>query len=199
MEESRGVCSALICNVPAGRESSVPLEVSTRWTPPEIQKARDRRLDTVTAATSADIWAFGIMGYELLTGNTAFQPGLPRGTIRRMLHGKAPLPWEDHANSTDLTAELADSELKGIVLSCLARKPAVRPSAAALASTLHKLLAASPESAAPAAAAAAAAARGAAGAAPAGAGGLATEGAASADGGCAVDEPSEFSLSLIHI
>lgn len=84
------------------------------------------------------------MGYELLTGKTAFPPGLPRGTIRRMLNDKAPLPWEDHANSSEFTDELADNELKGIVLSCLARKPAVRPSTMGLASTLHKLLAASP-------------------------------------------------------
>lgn len=90
------------------------------------------------------------MGYELLNGNTAFPPGLPRGTIRRMLHGKAPLPWEDHANSSELTDELADNEIKGIVLSCLARDPTVRPPATALAATFEKLLAAAaPPAAAP--------------------------------------------------
>lgn len=129
----------------------MPLEISTRWTPPEILKARDRKHESFTVDTAADIWAFGIMGYELLTGNTAFPPGLPRGTIRRMLHGKAPLPWEDHANSSELTDELTDNEVKGLVLSCLARSPSIRPPAAALAATLQKLVEASkpPPSAAP--------------------------------------------------
>lgn len=127
----------------AGSWSAVPLEVSTRWTSPEFQQARDRKAETVAADTSTDIWAFGIMGYELLTGKPAFPPGLPRGTIRRMLLGKAPLPWEDHANSSELTEQLEDNEMKGIVLSCLARKPSIRPHSAALAATFSKIMAAS--------------------------------------------------------
>lgn len=150
----------------AGSDSPSPLSTPTRWTPPEIQKARDRKEETMEASTAADIWAFGVMGYEILTEKAAFAPGLPRGTIRRMLIGRAPLPWEDHANSNELTDDIEDNELKGIVLSCLARKPEIRPTAEALALTLQKLLDASRERREAAAAASARAATAAALAAP---------------------------------
>jgi Protein tyrosine and serine/threonine kinase len=171
----------------AGEESSVPMEIATRWTPPEIQKARDRKQDTVTASTAVDMWAFGIVAHELLTGKTAFPPGLPRGTIRRMLHGKAPLPWEDHAHSSELTDELADNELKGIVLSCLARKPDPRPAATALVATFKKHLAVNATPAEQPAAAIADVA----------AGGVALAGE-SADTSRAVDESMEISGSFLR-
>ena len=191
-----------ICAVCAGSDSALPLEIATQWTPPEVQKARDRKHESVVADPSTDIWAFGIMGYELLTGKTAFPPGLPRGTIRRMLHGKAPLPWEANAHSSELSAELTDNELKGIVLSCLARKPAVRPSAAALAATLGKLLAASAGSAAAADAHADAAAAVAAAERRA----LCAPGATGVGGGTgalapsrAADQPSEISVDFLRV
>ena len=137
-----------------------------RWRPPELQKACDRKQDAMEASTAADIWAFGVMGYEILTEKSAFAPGMPRGTMRRMLIGRAPLPWEDHSNSADLTDDISDNELKGIVLSCLARKPDIRPTAEALALTLQKLVNGARERAEVAAAAAARAATAAALAAP---------------------------------
>lgn len=142
----------------AGTDSPAPLSTSIRWTPPEIQKARDRKQETMQASSAADIWAFGVMGYEILTEKSAFAPGMPRGAIRRMLIGRAPLPWEDHANSSDLTDDIVDDELKGIILSCLARKPEIRPTAEALALTLQKLLGAARDRAEAAAAASARAA-----------------------------------------
>ena len=92
------------------------------------------------------------------------------------------------------------------MLSCLARKPGVRPSAAALSSTLHKLLAASSATAVAAAPPAAAAAEelGAPRAAPAAAaaaapaGGPVVEVTASSDASRAVDKPSEFSDSFLR-
>jgi Protein tyrosine and serine/threonine kinase len=153
-------------NASAGADSPAPLSISTRWSSPEIQKARDRKQETMEASTASDVWAFGVMGYELLTEKTAFAPGMPKGTIRRMLIGRAPLPWEDHSNSSDLTDDISDNELKGIVLSCLARKPEIRPTAEALALTLRKLVDAERDNKEAAAAAAARAATAAALAAP---------------------------------
>lgn len=127
----------------AGTESRVPMEMDVLRRAPEIQAACDQKCEACVVHKATDMWALGLMGHELLTGKPAFPQGLPR-VICRMLSGKAPLPWEDHAGSRDNSKELAYGQAsdatRTAVLACLARDPANRPSASMLADNLEKLL-----------------------------------------------------------
>ena len=124
-------------------ESKVPMEMDVLRRAPEIQAAFDQKYEASVVDEATDIWALGLMGYELLTGRPAYKQGLQR-TVRRMLVGKAPLPWEDHAGSPASSRHLADGQVadavRAVVLSCLARDPASRPSASSFAASLEEIL-----------------------------------------------------------
>jgi serine/threonine protein kinase len=79
----------------------------------------------VTAAL--DVWALGVIAFELLSQRRAFPTATPRAAIQAALVGRKPLPWEDTA--PDRAAALRPLRaLRRSVLACLSRDPAARPS-----------------------------------------------------------------------
>ena len=71
-----------------------------------------------------DMWALGIIAYELLTARRTFPPPISERDVWDQLAGRAPLPWE-RADAREERAAL--KALRRSVLKCLERDPALRP------------------------------------------------------------------------
>lgn len=116
-----------------------PLAFSLTYTSPETVTALEAGQATVHVQASVDIWALGVIAFELLSGERAFpQPVFPseetKQAIQDAIAGRSPLPWE--GESVDATERLA--KLRGMrrsVLACLNRDPEQRPDAAHLLHT----------------------------------------------------------------
>ena len=79
-----------------------------------------------------DIWALGVTVYEAITGDSALPSR--RGAAYACAAGDAPYPWEKSVPRC-----LLDSGHSRLVLACLARNAAARPTAAAVQSALEDL------------------------------------------------------------
>jgi len=107
----------------------VPLSYSPSYTPPEVAKAVEQGEHTIVADPAADMWALGIMAFELLTTQAVFPPMVAtRETIWAQLCGREALPWEDGAPE-QATKVKQLQVLKRAVLECLQREPEDRPAA----------------------------------------------------------------------
>lgn len=109
------------------------LSFSLNYASPEIIIAQESGQRTLDVSASADVWALGVVAYELLSGTRTFAPGTPTSEIRNMISGRLPLPWEEQEPKQLRT-------LRHSVLSCLARNAAERPSAAEVHSAWKNLL-----------------------------------------------------------
>jgi serine/threonine protein kinase len=91
------------------------------------------------ASTATDMWALGVVAFELLTRTRAFQPRMPTSAIRDQLVGRKPLPWEgkDRGKRRALLRQLRI--LKPSVMACLSRQPEERPSAEELLRNWNRL------------------------------------------------------------
>lgn len=119
----------------AAGETARLVEAHT-YAPPEEMQAHERGRSTIFVRAATDIWAFGVIAYELLTREHAFpadslSPVEAETAAQDTLMGRAPLPWEDGAAGLDV--QKADMHgLRRSVLQCLQLEPAQRPSAEAL-------------------------------------------------------------------
>jgi eukaryotic-like serine/threonine-protein kinase len=116
----------------AGSSDGDSLATAAGLTPgtPAYMSPEMSRGDTVNSR--ADIYAVGCVAYYLLTGQLVFEADNPYQMIARHL-GAVPVPPSRRAN-VSLPAGLDE-----LVLSCLAKEPADRPSAAELARSLTAL------------------------------------------------------------
>jgi serine/threonine protein kinase len=113
------------CTARAG--SLAPLKLSLAHAPPEAVHAYEAGEAATVVDPAADIWALGLIAFELLSGRRVFPTGMRPDDARDQIAGRAPLPWEDRALRPRNVPELG--HLSRSVLGCLSRDAASRPSA----------------------------------------------------------------------
>lgn len=57
--------------------------------------AYESKEKTIVASPAMDMWALGLMAYELLTDTSAFPMGTSASAVCDQITGRQPLPWED--------------------------------------------------------------------------------------------------------
>jgi serine/threonine protein kinase len=100
-------------------------DVSLDFAPPEVVRALQAGKFQMKVEPSADVWALGMVAYELLTRSRAFPSGMDQDEICDQITGKSPLPWENEMTKRDKLNKL--KQLKPSVLRCLSRDPLERP------------------------------------------------------------------------
>ena len=112
---------------------------SPAYSSPEVALAREAGATTVEASEAADMWALGLISFELLTGSAVLSgPMIPREDIMDRLCGRLPLPWEEEGWETAETRRSL-AGLKSAVMACLQRDPAQRPTAAGVRQSWRRL------------------------------------------------------------
>jgi serine/threonine protein kinase len=111
---------------------------SLAYSPPEtIQRLTDGET-TIVAEAATDVWAIGVIAFELCTRASAFPVMIwQHDSIADAALGKRPLPWESEVGTFRTIPELR--ALSSVVRACLARNAAARPSAADVVRTLSSL------------------------------------------------------------
>lgn len=113
------------------------LSFSPRYAAPEVLKAYEAQQREILVESSMDIWALGVMAYELLTDAPAFDRFCKQEDVIDQLVGRKPLPWEDSATKDANLRKLR--MLKRSLTKCLSRDPTDRPTAAELLESWEKL------------------------------------------------------------
>lgn len=111
--------------------TTADLMYSLRYAAPVVVHAVEARNRTIVADAAVDIWAVGVIAFELLTGERAFPSGASESSMQAELCGRSQLPWEGDSGAVTLRL----GKLRGMrrtVLKCLDRDPAQRPSSEAL-------------------------------------------------------------------
>jgi serine/threonine protein kinase len=114
---------------------------SLRYAAPETMIAREAGEQSVVADAAVDMWALGVMAYELLTDEPLFQSGRDsEQTIMDRLTGRSPLPWEDGWHEDEeRTRKLRQLRmLRRSLLQCLSRDARARPTSEELLATWDK-------------------------------------------------------------
>jgi serine/threonine protein kinase len=83
---------------------------------------------SAVATGAADVWALGVIAFELLTGERVFPEGTTPDAIRAALIGTAPLPWCEGVEGGEEQRQRLRG-LRRIVMPCLERSPSKRPTA----------------------------------------------------------------------
>ena len=108
------------------------MRCTLRYAPPEVVNAFIE--DThVAVHPSVDVWALGVMAFEVLSGRHTVQS---RGELYAFAAGTQPYPWE--AAPDTAREPWRKLRLWALVEDCLARDPATRPSAATVVQRLEQ-------------------------------------------------------------
>lgn len=115
------------------------LSLSLKYAAPEVVNALEAGKRTIHVNAAVDIWAIGVIAWELLTGQRAFpisDMASKEGqkAVRAAIAGRTQLPWEGRSGAT-LEGLQKLRGMRRSVLRCLDRNPAERPSAEALLRT----------------------------------------------------------------
>lgn len=102
-----------------------PLLFSLQYAPPEVIVAASTGQRRTVADPKVDVWALGVVAFELLTGTRVFSAQADRAEVLPYMSGARPLPWEAPGKAT-LARKLGS--LRRTVLACLSRNPQDRPS-----------------------------------------------------------------------
>jgi hypothetical protein len=109
-----------------------PLPISaphSPYTAPEVAAAMPPGRSPFGISTrAADIWAVGVIMYELLTNDLLVHPDKPCEPMYQALIGKVPLPWESGADGYEERRRQLGT-LRRLVMPCLERNPEERPDA----------------------------------------------------------------------
>eukprot|EP00892_Ulva_mutabilis_P000884 jgi/Ulvmu1/10797/UM069_0032.1 len=97
---------------------------SLHYAPPEVLLAASAGQRTTVADPKGDVWALGIVAFELLTGTRVFKAQADRAEVLPYMSGAQPLPWEAPGRFGVLRKL---GVLRRTVLACLARNPVERP------------------------------------------------------------------------
>ena len=118
--------------------STASLSYSLKYAAPEVVHALEEGSRTILVDSAVDIWAVGVIAFELLTGERAFpihdMSAASESAVHEAIAGRALLPWEGDSES----AQQRLAKLRGLrrtVMRCLDRDPSGRPTAAALVSS----------------------------------------------------------------
>ena len=119
--------------------TTAPLTYSPSYAPPEVALAMEAGIRTITARPAVDLWALGIMAFEMLTHKAVFPPLVTtKEAIWAQLTGRGRLPWEQGAPRPAESAK----KLRGLrrpILQCLQRNPDDRPTAEEVLAHLRNL------------------------------------------------------------
>jgi serine/threonine protein kinase len=113
------------------------LSLSLKYAAPEAVKALQDSQRTIVSDPAVDMWALGVIAYELLMGKAVFPRGMNASDISACLAGSAPLPWETRQLRQRRLPELRF--LRRSVMSCLQRDPLNRPTSQQLLQTWNNL------------------------------------------------------------
>lgn len=109
------------------------------YAPPEVVHLVQDGEQKIVAERSADIWALGVIAFELLTQSRLFDPYLiSKEQAMYQLCGFEPLPWEEGAEGAEEKLQMLKG-LKTAVLKCLNRDPKARPHASGVQALLSDL------------------------------------------------------------
>jgi serine/threonine protein kinase len=116
----------------AAGELAEPKMTRAYASPETVSAYQNRQMVMVTAAL--DIWSLGVVVFEAFAKEPAVPPG--NGDVcSRRAEGTEQYPWE----RTGTIRGFSDSRACEIVQACLARDPAMRPTAAELVQRLRVL------------------------------------------------------------
>ena len=88
----------------------------------------------ITVHPSHDIWACGMLAYEAVTQTRVLTS---QSLVTQCAQGHAPYPWEVEAEQQPRV--WLQSRLRAVMLPCLQREPAARPTAEQLYGSLSRL------------------------------------------------------------
>lgn len=112
------------------------LTFSLNYAAPETILSMEAGCKTILVDAAVDIWAIGVIAFELLTGERTFPAHtMPteggKQAIQDAIAGRSPLPWEKGSKGMEKRLE----KLRGLrrtILPCLERDPIQRPTATSL-------------------------------------------------------------------